>query len=132
MSGFEEKAPEFFATLVGLDPRAVKFWDRQKRDRAIGGTSIMVQLRETENRHSGFDDEELDWQRWAFCCAAGQVEREVEPATWRAFVMAAVDGLPPATIAAQLGIKTGSVYAAKCRVLARIRERVRELSEARI
>ena len=61
----------------------------------------------------------------------GRSQREVAPATWRAFWLAAVDGLPPGEIAAQLGMKTGSVYAAKCRVLARIRERIRELSRER-
>ena len=90
-------------------------------------------------RLNGFADidlvehsEERDWQEWVFCWAAGQVQREVEPATWRAFCLAAVDGLPADEIAAQLGIKTGSVYAAKCRVLARIRERARQLSRERM
>ena len=75
---------------------------------------------------------ERDWQQWAFCWAAGQVQREVEPATWRAFWLATVDGLPPGEVAAQLGMKMGSVYAAKCRVLARIRERTHELSRDRM
>jgi RNA polymerase sigma-70 factor (ECF subfamily) len=106
--------------------------DRRKCDRAAGGTSMLRRL-------NGFADidlvehsEERDWQEWVFCWAAGQVQREVEPATWRAFCLAAVDGLPADEIAAQLGIKTGSVYAAKCRVLARIRERARQLSRERM
>ena len=40
-------------------------------------------------------------------------------------------GYVAAIRAAQLGMKTGSVYAAKCRVIARIRERIRELSRER-
>jgi RNA polymerase sigma-70 factor, ECF subfamily len=105
--------------------------ERQKCDRATGGTSVVSRLREIEDPNSAGEDEERDWQKWAFCWAAGQVKREVEPATWRAFWLAAVDGLPPGEIAAQLGMKTGSVYAAKCRVIARIRERIRELSRER-
>jgi RNA polymerase sigma-70 factor (ECF subfamily) len=102
--------------------------DRQKCDRATGGTSVVLRLGEIEDRNSAVGNEDRDWQQWAFCWAAGQVQREVAPATWRAFWLTAVDGLSPGEVAAQLGIKTGSVYASKCRVLARIRERLRELS----
>jgi RNA polymerase sigma-70 factor (ECF subfamily) len=102
--------------------------DRQKCDRATGGTSVMSRLAEIEDGKSGVEGEKRDWQQWAFCWAAGQVQREVAPATWRAFWLAAVDGLPPNEVGAQLGMTTGSVYAAKCRVLARIRERISELS----
>ena len=103
--------------------------DRRKCDRATGGTSVVSRLGDIEDRDSVVGDEERDWQQWAFCWAAGQVQREVAPATWRAFWLAAVDALPPGEIAAHLGMKTGSVYAAKCRVLARIRERISELGE---
>jgi RNA polymerase sigma-70 factor (ECF subfamily) len=102
--------------------------DRQKCDRATGGTSVMSRLGEIEDRDRTIEDEDRDWQQWAFCWAAGQVQREVAPATWRAFWLAAVEGLPPGEIAAHLGMKMGSVYAAKCRVLARIRKRIRELT----
>jgi RNA polymerase sigma-70 factor, ECF subfamily len=102
--------------------------DRRKCDRATGGTSVLSRLAEVEDRGSLGEDEDRDWEQWAFCWAAGQVEREVAPATWRAFWLAAVDGLPPGEVGARLGMKTGSVYTAKCRVLARIRERIDELS----
>jgi RNA polymerase sigma factor (sigma-70 family) len=102
--------------------------NRQKCDRATGGTSVISRLGEIEDRDSGVEDEERDWQQWAFCWAAGQVQREVAPATWQAFWLTAVDGSPPGEVGAQLGMTTGSVYAAKCRVLARIRGRISELS----
>ncbi len=102
--------------------------DRQKWDRATGGTSILSRLGEIEDRDMAIEDEDRDWQQWAFCWAAGQVEREVAPTTWRAFWLTAVDGAPPNEVGARLGMRTGTVYAAKCRVLARIRERIHELS----
>ena len=95
---------------------------------AIGGTSVVSRLRDIEDRDSAVGHEDRDWQEWAFCWAAGQVQREVSPPTWRAFWLTAVDGLPPGEIAVKLGMKAGTVYAAKCRVLARIRERIRELT----
>src|SRR5436190_2068727 len=106
--------------------------DRRKCDRATGGTSMVRRLNELADARSVEPCEERDWQQWVFCWAAGQVEREVEPATWRAFCLTAVEGLPPDEVATQLGMRTGSVYAAKCRVLARIRERAAQLSRERM
>ena len=75
-------------------------------------------------------DGDADWQRWAFCWAANQIEREVLPVTWQAFWLTAVNGEPPAEVAERLQLRVGSVYAAKCRILNRIRERIQELSRS--
>jgi RNA polymerase sigma factor (sigma-70 family) len=106
--------------------------DLRKFDRATGGTSMFEHLNGVADADSAALSDERDWRKWAFCWAAGQVQREVQPSSWRAFWLTAVDGLPPDKVAAQLGMKTGAVYAAKCRVLARIRERTHELSRARM
>jgi len=74
------------------------------------------------------DDSIGNWERWAFCYASGIVQREVDPTTWNAFRLTAVSGIPACDAAAQLGLKVGSVYTAKCRVLARIRDIVQDLS----
>lgn len=105
--------------------------DLRKCDRAIGGTSMLERLNGFADADSVAYSEERDWRQWAFCWAAGQVQRDVQPASWRAFWLTAVDGMPPDQVAAKLGMKTGAVYAARCRVLARIRERVRVLSRER-
>ncbi|MHC0068335.1 hypothetical protein ACWATR_36635 [Nostoc sp. UIC 10890] len=34
MKGFDAQAPDFFASLVGLDRRVSQFWNKQKRDQA--------------------------------------------------------------------------------------------------
>lgn len=105
--------------------------DQRKCDRGAGGTSVVQRLQQIEDHDSARELAEQAWQQWAFCCAAGQVQREVEQGTWQAFWLAAVDGMPAAEVAWQLGMRTGNVYAAKCRVLARIRERTRMLSRER-
>lgn len=51
-----------------------------------------------------------------------RVESEFQPTTWRAFCRVAVDGADPDPVAAELGISVASVYAAKSRVLRRLRE----------
>ena len=42
----------------------------------------------------------------------------------------AVDGRKPQEVGAALGLSPGAVYVAKSRVLARLREKVRELDDA--
>ena len=81
--------------------------DRQKWDRATGGTSILSRLGEIEDRDMAIEDEDRDWQQWAFCWAAGQVEREVAPTTWRAFWLTAVDGDPPSEVGGATGDENG-------------------------
>jgi RNA polymerase sigma-70 factor (ECF subfamily) len=76
------------------------------------------------------ENESLDWERWAFSWAAEIVKGEVVEATWRAFHLTAVDGKSAAEVANLLGIRQGSVYTAKCRVMARIKELVSQLSRA--
>lgn len=102
--------------------------DCQRADRGAGGTSVFDRLQSLAHDNRELESEEQSWRRWAFCCAAGQVQRTVETVTWRAFWMTAVEGLPPTEVAKCLGMKMGSVYAARCRVLARIRERTDQLS----
>jgi RNA polymerase sigma-70 factor, ECF subfamily len=57
------------------------------------------------------------------------VRAEFEPRTWQAFWRTAVDGLAPAEVAGELGIKIGSVYMAKSRVLTRLRQELSGLME---
>jgi RNA polymerase sigma-70 factor (ECF subfamily) len=99
-------------------------------DHGVGGTSIRERLDDLPAENKLKTDEDADWQRWAFCWAANQVEREVLPSTWHAFWLTAVEGEPPTAAAHRLNMRVGSVYAAKCRVLSRIRERIGQLSES--
>jgi RNA polymerase sigma factor (sigma-70 family) len=58
--------------------------------------------------------------------AAEHVRNEVNEATWQAFRRTAIEGAAPQNVAQELGMSIGAVYAARCRVLARLRDRVRE------
>jgi len=70
-----------------------------------------------------------EWRQWAFCWASSQVEREVSETSWQAFWLTAVENRPPADVAKQIGLSVGAIYAAKCRVLKRLREAVSEIDE---
>ncbi len=103
--------------------------DRRRTDRALGGSSVVERLHMFAEPAASGRAAELDRRRWAFCWAIGDIEREVEPKTWRAFWLTAIDGIAAPQAADELGMKIGAVYAAKCRVLARVRERVQEICE---
>ncbi|HMP07045.1 MAG TPA: sigma-70 family RNA polymerase sigma factor [Lacipirellulaceae bacterium] len=99
---------------------------RNAWDRARGTAAEQATLDQTAAATYDQYEEQLDERRWAFCCAAGAVEREVSELTWRAFWMTAVEGRAAVDVAAALGTTAGNVYSAKCRVLARIRRHVEE------
>jgi RNA polymerase sigma-70 factor (ECF subfamily) len=74
--------------------------------------------------HAAWWDQEHE--RRLFAWAAEQVRPAVEPATWQAFWGMAVEGRPAKEVAAALGLSVATVYMAKCRVLARLKEVIRE------
>lgn len=63
--------------------------------------------------------------RWA----AGQVQKEVQPATWQAFWQTAVDGKSGKEVAAALRMSVAAVYLARSRVLARLKEVIQQVGE---
>jgi RNA polymerase sigma-70 factor (ECF subfamily) len=54
--------------------------------------------------------------------AAELLRSDFQETTWRAFWRLAVDGLPAAAVAEELGLTTGAVHAARFRVLKRLRD----------
>jgi RNA polymerase sigma factor (sigma-70 family) len=72
-------------------------------------------------------DWETDYQRSLAAQAMVEVKGEFQKATWDAFVQTAVEGLPPAKVAARVGLSVGAVYVAKSRVIARLRQEIERL-----
>lgn len=111
------------------------------QESAIGGTHANQLLSEVPGRIIGNapidseSDEELselaiEWRRAKFEWAVEQVRREVRDATWQAFRLSAIEQQKAEQVAVELGISIGSVYTAKCRVMARIREKIKRLDDA--
>ena len=101
-------------------------------------------IQDQENDCESKTDEETKWQQWAFTWAASLVEAEVSSSTWQAFVQTTLENQPPSQVARELQMQLGTVYAAKCRgdwssdvcssdlkcrVMARIRTHIRELTQ---
>lgn len=98
------------------------FRDRQKRHAALE----LPEEPPARDEEAGW---ERDYQRRVLAWAAGQVRGEFKEATWRAFWLVAVEGKNGEEAAGELGMSVGAVYVAKSRVLARLKECVRELEE---
>jgi RNA polymerase sigma-70 factor (ECF subfamily) len=71
--------------------------------------------------------EEQEYRRQLLRQALEVLHDEFGPATWKAFFEHGLNGRPAITVAAELSMTVGAVYAAKCRVLGRVREHLRGL-----
>jgi RNA polymerase sigma-70 factor (ECF subfamily) len=99
---------------------------RSRPDAASGGTEVRHTLGAVpapDDDHPWWDQEH---ERRLFAWAAEQVRPAVEATTWQAFWGTAVEGKPAKDVAAVLGLSVTAVYMAKSRVLARLKEVVRD------
>jgi RNA polymerase sigma factor (sigma-70 family) len=69
---------------------------------------------------------ELERQREVFRWAAEQVKATIHPTTWQAFWQTSIEGCSVAEAARTLGISVGSVYAARSRTMAKLKQAVDE------
>ncbi|MEM1071013.1 MAG: sigma-70 family RNA polymerase sigma factor, partial [Planctomycetota bacterium] len=72
--------------------------------------------------------ESSDQEAWTFYAAAGLVQSEVEERTWKAFWLTVIEGQAAKEVALTLDTSVGNVYAAKCRIMNRLKAIVSELS----
>jgi RNA polymerase sigma-70 factor (ECF subfamily) len=101
---------------------------RGRPDAASGGTSVLERLRQQpagDERVSELIEEEH--QRAVFRWAAAQVQSQFQQPTWLAFWLTTVDGISIEAAAARLDKSSGSVYAARSRVMRRLQQAVRDL-----
>lgn len=104
----------------------------RERDKngAVGGTTQGEQLDGIAARSEPPEATELDWERWAFGWAAEQVRPEIGQKQWDSFWFTAVLQIPVEEVARRLGIRVGSIYTNKCRVMAKIRQRAQQLTRS--
>ena len=101
---------------------------RGRRAAGRGGTSVLERLKQQPA-----DDDavqvliEDEHRRAVFRWAADEARREFQEATWLAFWLTTIESLPVEEAAVELGRSVGSVYAARSRVMRRLKEKVREI-----
>jgi RNA polymerase sigma-70 factor (ECF subfamily) len=99
------------------------YWKAPARRAAPAGDVAAAEaLGRLEDPNSGLNrywDEEHD--RYVLRCLLEMMELEFEPGTVRAFRRMALEGASGAEAAVELGLTVGAVYAARSRVLGRLR-----------
>jgi RNA polymerase sigma factor (sigma-70 family) len=107
------------------------FLDAQRRQvRGSGDSGAQALLDEQAGREDGTGDLwDQEYERSAFAWAADRVRGEFHDSTWKAFWLTAVEGQSARDAGRQLGLSPGAVYVAKSRVVARLREEIRELED---
>lgn len=96
---------------------------RRRPDRGAGDTSV-VELLAAQVARPAIDPAlvELEYRREVFVHAARTIRDEFQEESWQAFWRTAVEGEDPADVARNLNKGVGAVYAAKGRVMRRLRE----------
>jgi RNA polymerase sigma factor (sigma-70 family) len=107
-------------------------WVRRQR-RQLPTTQIdldsMLESNPTDDG-PGTDGFDRELRRALFQRASEQVRADVRPQTWQAFWDTAVTGTSVAETASKLGMTTGAVRVAKCRIISRLRIAVAEMEKA--
>jgi RNA polymerase sigma factor (sigma-70 family) len=75
------------------------------------------------------DEFDRELRRALFHKASEHVRAEVRPLTWQAFWDVAVSGISVAETASKLGMTTGAVRVAKCRIISRLSRVVAEMEK---
>jgi RNA polymerase sigma-70 factor (ECF subfamily) len=100
---------------------------RGRPDAGTGGTSMLQRLQQQPDAATeALDDLETEYRRSVLRWAARQVQREFHDDTWTAFRLTAIDGRTVEDAAELLGKSPGAVYAARSRVMRRLKARVAE------
>lgn len=126
---YDAKLGSFRGWLFTIVRNELRTW-LARQQRVVVGTGDTEEQQRLANIADDASESALwdeDHERRLFTWAAEQVQREVQPATWQAFRRTAVEGESGKDVAADLGMSVAAVYLAKSRVMARLKELVREL-----
>ncbi len=102
---------------------------RQRRCQGTGDTDMIKLLQEQPERPETIALWDQEYDRRAFAWAADEVRPLFQEATWQAFWQTAVDGKSGKEVAERLGLSVAAVYLAKGRVMAKLKQQIRQLEE---
>jgi RNA polymerase sigma-70 factor (ECF subfamily) len=104
---------------------------RRPQDRAAGGSAANDLLLEQPNVDLQSNAQiELEYRRELYLRAAKTVRSDFEPETWRAFEMTVIENRSIDEAAVELAKPIGTIYAARSRIMRRLREAVRDLEKS--
>ncbi len=100
---------------------------RAAPDRASGDTGMFNQLQHARASDGPSSDLiRLEVRRETFSWAANQIRAEFRPDTWQAFWLTAIENQSIESVASQLQMTAGAIYAARSRIMRRLKEKVAE------
>ena len=103
---------------------------RRPHDGAAGGSVALELLKEHANVDFDASSQiENEYRRELYLQAARLVRGDVNPETWQAFELTVVEDLSVEEVARKLNKTLGSVYAARSRIMRRLREAVQALEQ---
>jgi RNA polymerase sigma-70 factor (ECF subfamily) len=106
---------------------------RRRAVPVVGGSTFMKKLIEASDESTASDDEhrafDQEARRQIFRYAAERIRHRFSEQNWQAFWLTCVEGATATDVASRLGIPVGQVYVARCRVIARLRETVEQITE---
>lgn len=107
-----------------------KIHAQSKRTAGAGDTVVARMLAE---HPEGLEQETTlfwnNYRRKLLHWAADQVKSDFQESSWNSFWLTAVEGRKPEDVARELNLSVGSIYAAKFRIVARIRKIVSKLDD---
>ncbi len=134
IQGWEKSSPEtkfrHWLRRVARNAIATAF-SRQPKDVGVGGSEMLDLLAEQPATAADIERELLkESMRENYLRAALVVKADVDSESWRAFELTVVNGQPSEEVAKLLGKSMGAIYAARSRIMRRLREQVQRLQES--
>jgi RNA polymerase sigma-70 factor, ECF subfamily len=125
-----DSQPPFRAWLTTIARNAItKALTRRPRDAASGASSMLELLDAQPNPQATtaeiLSEARKELVRWA----TEQIRCEFSEATWKVFWQTAIEGVPIAEVAQSTRRSAGAVYVARFRVIARLKEKISEVSQ---
>lgn len=108
----------------------VNLLTRGPKEQAAGSTSVYELLHQHDADEDAIArDLELEYRREIFFRAAAIVQSEIASDSWKVFELAVIEDIPIEQVAATLGKSVGAAYAARSRVMKRLRRCVEDMEK---
>ena len=104
---------------------------RSPKDAPVGGSDIQELMTEQPAGASDVEQElAVEYMREQYLRASMSVQSDVNAETWRAFELTVIDGESCEAAAKIIGKSVGTVYAARSRVMRRLRDHIQRLEQS--
>lgn len=126
----DDGQPPFRAWLATIARNAItKTLMRQPRDVAVGSTSMLDRLDQLPYSEPTAEEIQAEAKREIVRWVAAQIRSEFSEGTWDSFWQTSIEGASVANVALATGRSPGSIYVARYRVTARLKEKILEVSQ---